>query len=51
MFVNESEDEFFNFYDGSSLGNMATQKNECLRYLDEAHSSLLKVQHAYDILM
>ena len=43
MFVNESEDEFFNFDDGSSCGNMATSKIECLRYLDEAHSSSLNV--------
>ena len=47
MFVNESQDEFFNFDDGSSCGNMATPKIECLRYLDEAHSSSLNVLHAY----
>ena len=50
MFVNESQDEFFNFDDdenGSSGGNMATPTIECLRYLDEAHSSSLNVLHAY----
>ena len=50
MFDNESQGEFINDNDGgnwSSSDNMAMPTIECLRYLDEAHSSLLNVLHAY----
>ena len=43
---NESQDEIFDFEDdenGSSGGNMATPTIACIRYLYEAHSSLLNV--------
>ena len=59
MLVNESQLtetslDFVNFDDnenGSSGGNMATPTIECLRYLEEAHSTSLNVTECHCTFM